>query len=89
MQTIKELWYGNVSPCDSCGSHDMEVNRLLCLMDRNREELEKTATPQQKETFEKYIDCADEYAQKMMELAFRRGFCLASRFMAESLTAEI
>lgn len=83
--TIKDLWRGNIAPCDHCGSHDAELNHLVGLMERNRDELSKISTPGQVEIFEKYIDCADEYALLMMERAFCDGFCLASRMMAEAL----
>lgn len=87
--TIKELWYGNIGACDNCGVHDSEAKHLLYLVERNKENLEKISTPQQLELLEKYADCYEEYLFKMMEHAFCSGFCLASRFWAESLTAEI
>lgn len=89
MQTIKDLWYGKIGPCDHCGSCDPELNHLTDLMERSREDLNKISTPQQMDIFEKYIDCADEYSRLMMEQAFCEGFCLASRIMAEALLAGV
>jgi len=85
MQTISDLWSGNIAPCEHCGSHDSEANRLLDLIERNREALHKGLTQAQKETFQKYIDCSEEYLLRMMELAFCDGFCLGNRLATESL----
>lgn len=84
-QTIKDLWRGNIAPCDHCGSHDTQLNHLVWLMERNREELDKISTTQQKEILEKFIDCANEYNLLMMEEAFCEGFCLGIRLAAGAL----
>lgn len=85
-QTIENLWNGEITPCEKCGAHDPEINDLLVLMRRNKEALSKEITVQQQETFEKYIDCSDEYVLRMTERAFCDGFCLASRLLTESLS---
>lgn len=84
-QTISDLWSGNIAPCEHCGSHDSEANHLLCLMERNRDNLCAGLTAVQKETFQKFIDCSEEYTLRMMELAFCDGFSLGCRLTAESL----
>ena len=84
-QTISDLWYGNLAPCDSCGAHDPEAKHLIHLMNQNREKLSAEFTAGQKEVFQKYLDCSDEYLIRMMELAFCEGFCLASKLAAESI----
>lgn len=90
MQTISDLWNGNLAPCAHCGSHDPEANRLLTLLERNRESLYKGLTQEQKDDFQKYIDCSEAYLLRMMELAFCAGFSLGSRLSAESgLFAQI
>lgn len=84
-QAIYDLWNGNIAPAEHCGSHDPEANRLTDLIERNREKLCVGLTAAQKEMFEKYIDCSEEYLLRMMELAFCDGFCLGSRLVTESL----
>lgn len=84
-QTIINLWNGNVAPGEHCGSHDPEANKLIALMERNREKLNGGLTEAQKAIFHKYIDCADEYLMRMMELAFCEGFSLGSRLTIEAL----
>ena len=88
LQTISDLWNGNIAPCDSCGAHDPEANQLIRLMERNRETLRSGLTAAQTETFQKYIDCSEEYLLRMMELAFCDGFCLGSRLSVEALVAD-
>ena len=82
-QTIADLWNGNIAPIEQCGSRDRHVNELLCLIDRNRESLNNGLTQEQREIFQKYIDCSEEYLLRMMELAFSEGFCLAGKLVTE------
>ena len=74
-QTIIDLWNGNIAPCEHCGAHDPVISNLLSLIERNREKLSKGLTETQMETFQKYMDCSDEYLLRMLELAFSDGFC--------------
>ena len=84
-QTIIDLWNGNIAPCEHCGSHDPVINKLMSLMERNREKLSNGLTEAQMEIFQKYVDCSDEYLLRMLELAFCDGFCLGSRLAIESI----
>lgn len=86
--TIMDLWNGNIAPCEHCGSHDIEANHLIVLMERNREALCEGLTAGQREAFQKYIDCSEEYLLRMLELAFYDGFRLATRLLTEAM-AEI
>lgn len=85
-QTILDLWNGNLAPGEHCGSHDMEANRILRLMERDREALCAGLTAGQKELLQKYIDCSEDYLFRMMELAFCDGFSLAGKLVTEILT---
>ena len=85
MQAIIDLWKGNVAPCEHCGSHDAEANRMIVLMERNRDALYEGLTAAQKETFQSFIDCSEEYLLRMMELAFCDGFCLGGKLVMEVL----
>lgn len=85
MQTIIDLWNGNIAPCEHCGAHDKEANHLINLMERNRETLCSGLTESQKEVFQKFIDCSEEYLLHMQELAFSDGFSIGSRLTTEAL----
>ena len=84
--TIAELWNGQIVPVERCGTHNTEIEELIRLIDRNKTNLVHTLNDCQKDLFEKYIDCADEYLDLMTEEAFCKGFCLGSKFLAEALT---
>ena len=83
--TIADLWNGNIDPVASCGAHDPYVNELVGLMERHRESLSRGLTETQMETFQKYLDCSDEYLLHMLELAFCDGFSLGGRIAVEML----
>lgn len=85
MNTIIDLWNGNIAPCDHCGSHDPTINNLLILLERHREKLDGDLTKAQMETFQKYMDCSDEYLLRMVELAFYDGFSIGSKLVMEAL----
>ena len=60
---IKELWHGNIIPQEDSRTNTPQMKELLGYMARHHEELEKSFTDEQKETFEKFHDayngCAD------------------------------
>ena len=82
--TISDLWNGNIAPCEHCGSHDPEVNKLIGQIERHRESLRGELNDAQKNAFQKYIDSSEMYLLRMMELAFCEGFSLGSKLMFES-----
>lgn len=86
VNTIKDLWNGNITPYTQCGENNPEIKNLLDLMDQNKDDLYQITTPQQQEIFEKYTDCSEEYLLLLLEEAFCQGFCLASRLTSEALS---
>ena len=54
---IKELWHGNIIPQEYSRTNSQEMKELLGYMARHHEDLEKTFSDEQKETFEKFHDC--------------------------------
>ena len=87
-QTISDLWNGNIAPCEHCGSHDPTANKLISLIERNREKLSSGLTEAQMDTFQKYMDCSEEYLLHMLELAFCDGFSLGSKLTVEALLGK-
>lgn len=83
-ETIENLWNGNIAPGEICGAGNPDIEHLVMLLERNKENLDKELGEQQKEILKKYIDCTDEYIYRITELAFCDGFCLASRLWAEA-----
>lgn len=85
MQTVIDLWNGNISPFERCGAQDPEAKHLISLMERNRETLQKGLTAAQVEILQKYMDSSEEYLLRMLELAFYDGFCMGGKLAMEML----
>lgn len=84
--TISDLWKGNLAPCEYCGSRDPQLEQILTLMERNRENLCSSLNPEQAEVFQKYVDCAGDCLFRTAEIALCDGFSLGSRLLAEALS---
>ena len=49
---INELWHGNVIPQEDSRTNSKEIKELLGYMSRHHDDLEKSFTDEQEETFE-------------------------------------
>lgn len=78
---ICELWNGNIAPVEHCGAHDREANYLSSLTERERESLLVELTEEQRLLFQKYIDYAEKYLLRMMELSFCDGFRIGAKLL--------
>ena len=83
---IRELWYGNVSPQEGNRTDTKEMKELLGYMSRHHEDLEKSFTEEQKETFEKFHDCWSEYMSLAESAIFEYAFKLGMQIAIETLT---
>lgn len=86
--TIEKLWNGEITPAEKCGADDPELEELITLLERHKEALGKKLDRQQKDIFEKYLDCVEEYIYFTSMHAFSDGFCLASKLMCEALSEK-
>ena len=84
-ETIEELWHGNIIPQEDSRTNSPEMKELLNYMARHHEDLEKSFTDEQKETFEKFHDCWSEYASLAEEAIFAYAFKLGAKLMLETL----
>ena len=94
MDTIKELYYGNIHPYEREIKKDSEIDRLakLVLIDRlaklvlkHDAELRKTLNESETELFGKLKDAWAELSGLNECECFVNGFRLAMQLMAESL----
>ena len=85
MNTLEDLYYGNLFPHEKCAKLDDEVKELLKLLNRNEEKLTATLSEEQKDTFEKYKDCNREISEISEREAFLNGFRLGARIIIESV----
>ena len=83
MDTLEDLYYGNLFPHEKCAKLDDEMKELLGLLNRNEEKLIATLSDKQKETFEKYKDCNREISEICERNAFLNGFRLGARIIIE------
>lgn len=83
MDTLEDLYYGNLFPHEKCAKLDDEMKELLGLLNRNEEKLIATLSDKQKETFEKYNDCNQEISEICERNAFLNGFRLGARIIIE------
>ena len=83
---INELWLGNIIPRDASRTNSKEMKELLGYTARHHEDLEKSLTDEQKETFEKFHDCWSEYMSLAEAAIFEYAFRLGARLALETLT---
>lgn len=86
LNTIMQLWNGTLEPISHLGLNNPDIRRLENLIQRNREKVEANLAESEKEIFEKYNDCINEYAILLSEQAFCDGFCLGTKITVEALT---
>ena len=84
-ETIEGLWHGNIIPQEDSRTNSSEMKELLSYMARHHEDLEKSFTDEQKETFEKFHDCWSEYMSLAEKAIFVYAFKLGAKLMIESL----
>ena len=83
MNTLEDLYYGNLFPQEKCSRLDDEVKELLKLLNRNEEKLTATLSEEQKDTFEKYKDCNCEISEICEREIFLNGFRLGARIIID------
>lgn len=82
---FEQLWNGNIKPYENSGRNDPEVEELAGFMIRNKNALDELLQEEQKKALDKYITCCDSYYYLLTVHAFRDGFSLASKLLAEAL----
>lgn len=83
MDTLEDLYCGNLLPQEKCAKFDDEMKELIGLLNRNEEKLTATLSDEQKETFEKYKDCNQEISEICERNAFLNGFRLGAKIIIE------
>ena len=77
------VFYPLFNPQDDTRTNSKEMKEPLGYMARHYEDLEKTFTNEQKETFEKFHDCWSEYMSLGEAAIFEYAFKLCARLMLE------
>ena len=85
MDTIKELFYGNIHPFERDVPKDSEGDKLAKLTIRHENALKATLNESEAELLEKYKDAMTELSCLSECEGFINGFRIGVRLMAESL----
>ena len=80
-EIIRDLWYGNLTPFENCEKGKEDLQELGRLIGINEERLLPTLNKRQKELFEKYNECVEEYNSKIQENAFFEGLAFGIKIM--------
>ena len=88
MDTIKELFYGNIHPFERDVPTDSEGDKLNQLIIRHTETLKSTLNEQEMQTVEKLKDALTEQSSLCECEGFINGFRLGIRLMVEALHTE-
>ena len=83
MNSIEELWHGNIVPQEDSRTNTKAMKELLGYMAKHHEELESGFTDEQRETFEKFQDYYGEYMSLAEEAIFEYAFKLGARLTME------
>ena len=84
-ETIRQLFYGNIFPCERCGNDNEEIKSLSRKLIESRENLCKNLTEEQKEFLERYDDISCELHALFNEEFFVSGFSLGAKFIKEAI----
>ena len=89
MDTIRELFYGNIHPFERDVSKNNEGDRLNQLINRHTVTLKATLNDQEIQILEKLKDALSEQSSLCECEGFVNGFSLGVRLMAEVLYNNI
>ena len=85
---INALWHGNIIPQEDIQTNTKEMKELLSYIARHHEDLEKSFTNEQREIFQKFHDCWDEYVALSEAAIFEYAFKCGARLALEIQTYE-
>ncbi|MBR6738101.1 MAG: hypothetical protein IKL99_00345 [Oscillospiraceae bacterium] len=84
MEMIERFWNGDFVPCQGLGKKNEEICQLETLLAENRRRLEEDLNEEQKQRWERVLECFEEYLFLLGGEAFERGFTIGTRLTAET-----
>ncbi len=85
---IRELYRGNIDPHETPVTNTPEMKQLIAYISRHHGDLADSFTDEQKQIFDKYADCCDEYQSLHTASIFEYAFKLGALLMLEILTDD-
>ena len=86
MNILEDLWFGNISPWERTFKKDGAYAELLALVIRHQEDLRSRLNDEEKEIFEKFVDCTTEMHDLTEREAFVKGFTLGAKIIIAVMT---
>ena len=86
---LEELWYGNICPDVMMEKMSGEEKKLAEYIERHHDKLNLSLNDKQREVFDKYKDCQEEYSSYSDKQIFKYGFVLGARMMLEVMWHEM
>ena len=83
---LEELWFGNIWPDVMMGKMSAEAKELAEYIAVHHEKLNSILSDEQKNVFEKFVDCQEEYSFYSDKQIFTYGFCLGARIVFEVMS---
>ena len=83
---LEELWFGNICPDVMMGKMSEEEKELVKYITAHHEKLNSILSDEQKNVFEKFVDCQEEYSFYSDKQIFTYGFCLGARIVFEVMS---
>lgn len=80
MDILKEIWYGNIAPCE-VPCKNLQYQKLLQELVKLEKDLSEHLTQEQKEQLKQYDDIFNNLTQLNLEEAFSHGFCLGAQIV--------
>ena len=88
MNVIKELWHGNIIPQEDGRTNSKEMKELMGYIARHSEDLENLLNDEQREIFDKFRECWNEYVRLAEATIFEYAFKLSARLTQETLFGD-
>ena len=82
---LKELWHGNIVPQEDSRTNSKEMKELMGYIARHSEDLENLLNDEQREIFDKFRECWNEYMSFAEAAIFEYAFKLGMQIAIETL----
>ena len=83
MKILDELYYGHIDPHTRRAQPDARIDKIRERLICSEEKICSTLNKEQREWFEKCKELESELSELQEREMFEKGFCLATRIMAE------
>ena len=89
MSILEDFYYTTIEPQPRSAAYRAEIREVSDLYERHKAKLFATFNDEQKECFQKFEDCLNEWRVIDERYSFLTGFRTGVRMTAETFTNEI